>query len=133
MPKLCQRVLRTGTYLHTYCPACGADLIHDDWIVADIKLGDQTGELRLSPRFNVFDKESSLPVAAATELDDISCPRCHASLINPRIRCGRCGAKAARIKISAVQLEVHLNVCTRLGCPWHGLSERDRQRLILEE
>ncbi len=133
LPQACLRVLRTGTYLHTYCPACGGNLIKDDWIAFDIKVGDRTGELRLSPRFNVFDKESDIPLEPDTELDDMSCPRCQASMINPRVRCGRCGAKAARIKVSAVQLDVHLNVCVRLGCPWHGLSERDRTRLILEE
>jgi hypothetical protein len=133
LPARYQRSLRTGTYLHAYCPVCGANLIEEDWIVFEIKVGDQAGILRLSPRFNVFDKESTIELQNETELDDLCCHRCHASLINPRVRCGRCQAKTARIKISAVQLDIHLNICGRLGCPWHGLSERDKARLILEE
>ncbi len=127
------QVLRTGTYLHTYCPSCGANLIQGDWILLDIRAGDLAGELRLSPRFNVFDKELSVSLAAGTELDDMSCPRCHASMINPRVNCERCGSKTVRIKVSAVHLDVHLNVCVRIGCFWHGLSRQDRARLILEE
>lgn len=126
-------VLRTGTYLHTYCSVCGANLIQGDWIIFNIKAGSQVGELQLSPRFNVFDKESTIALAPDIELDDICCPFCQVSLINPRVVCGRCGAKAARIRISAVNLDIHLNICARLGCPWHGLSERDKARLILEE
>jgi hypothetical protein len=126
-------VLRTGTYLHTYCSLCDANLIQGDWIVFEIQVGDQIGELRLSPRFNVFDKESTIPLAAGTELDDMRCPRCHESLINPRVICERCRSKTVRIRVAAVHLDIHLNVCVRLGCFWHGLSQRDRARLILEE
>jgi uncharacterized Zn finger protein (UPF0148 family) len=127
------RVLRTGTYLHTSCPVCGGNLIQGDWIVLDIRIGEQTGQLRLSPRFNVFDKEWTIPLADGAVLDDMSCPRCRASLVNPRVDCGRCASKTVRIKISAANLDVHLNVCVRNGCFWHGLSRKDRARLILEE
>lgn len=133
IPKLRLKVLRTGTYLHTYCSACGANLIQGDWIVFDIKVDDQEGQLMLSPRFNVFDKQSTIEFKAETELDDIACPRCQESLINPRVKCERCNSKTASIKVSAVDLDIHLNVCTRPGCPWHGLSNRDKARLILDD
>jgi hypothetical protein len=133
IPRLRLQVLRTGTYLHTYCSGCGANLVQDDWIIFNIKVGDQNGQLKLSPRFNVFDKESTIEFKPETELDDMVCPRCNESLINPRVTCERCNSKTASIKVSAVELDLHLNVCTRLGCPWHGLSNRDKARLTLDD
>ena len=43
LPKLRMSVLRTGTYMHTYCPACDADLIQGDWIVFNIKASGRSG------------------------------------------------------------------------------------------
>ncbi len=134
LPQRHLQALRTGTFLHVYCPACGANLNHRrDWIRLDMTVGGQTGWLKLSSRFNVFDKEMSLDIPATTALDDLSCPRCHTSMINPDISCGRCGSKTARIRVSAVQVDVHLDICVRLGCTWHALSEPDRIRVVAEE
>lgn len=133
LPQSQLRALRTGTFLHVYCPSCGANLNQRDWINLEMTVGGKSGLLKLSSRFNVFDKEMSLDIPPPTELDDLSCPRCHASMINPDILCERCHSKTARIRISAVQVDVHLNICVRLGCTWHSLSEIDRNRVVAEE
>jgi predicted RNA-binding Zn-ribbon protein involved in translation (DUF1610 family) len=127
------RALRTGTFLHTYCPSCGANLNQRDWINLEMTVGGETGVLKLSSRFNVFDKEMSLDIPPPTELDDLSCPRCHASMINPGVRCERCHAKTARMRVSAVKVDVYLDICVRLGCTWHALSALDQARVVAEE
>jgi predicted RNA-binding Zn-ribbon protein involved in translation (DUF1610 family) len=126
------RALRTGTFLHVYCPSCGANLNRRDWIHLDMTVGGETGWLELSSRFNVFDKKMSLDIPAPTELDDLSCPRCQASMINADLRCERCGSKTARFRIAAVQVDVSLDICVRLGCTWHALAQLNR-RVVAEE
>jgi predicted RNA-binding Zn-ribbon protein involved in translation (DUF1610 family) len=133
LPQRHLQALRTGTFLHVYCPSCGANLNQRDWIHLHMTVGGQSGWLKLSSRFNVFDKKMSLNVPATAELDDLSCPRCQESMINPDLRCERCGSKTARIRVAAVQVDVHLDICVRLGCTWHALSELDRTRVVPEE
>lgn len=128
-----RRTLRTGTYLHAYCPSCGTNLNQRDWINLEMAVGGESGVLKLSSRFNVFDKEMSLDIPPPTELDDLSCPRCHASMINPDVQCERCQSKTARIRVSAVKVDVYLDICVRLGCTWHALSELDQAREVAEE
>jgi len=127
------QLLRTGTYMHTCCPECHQDLIEGDWIRLQITgPSDERGQLRLSPRFNIFDKEATIRLDPGTKMSDLSCPHCRASLLVPGLRCGSCGSQAARIYISAVELEVELYICTRVGCRWHGLAPGDQRRLILD-
>jgi len=123
-----RRALRTGTFLHAYCPGCGTNLNQRDWINLEMTVGEETGLLKLSARFNVFDKEMSLDIPSPTELDDLSCPRCHASLLIPDSFCERCEAKTARIRISAVKIDAYLEICVRLGCTWHALTELECSR-----
>jgi predicted RNA-binding Zn-ribbon protein involved in translation (DUF1610 family) len=128
-----RKFLRTGTYLHAYCPVCGGGLIEGDWIRFKV-LGpaDEEGELKLSPRFNVFEKKSSVRLDAGLQIRDLCCPRCGASLIVPDVICGECRSKAVRLRVSAVHMDVDLYICSRMGCHWHGLSQEDQQRLILD-
>ncbi len=126
-------VLRTGTYLHTHCPSCNANLLEDEWIRLNVTAGKEKGELLLSPRFNVFDKSLTISLNTGEEVDDFSCPRCNETLMDETESCEICGSRTARILVSAVQLDIHLYVCARMGCPWHGLSEKDRERLILDK
>jgi len=126
-------ILRTGSYLHASCPVCRGDMIDGQWIqflVAGVD-GSQ-GLLQLSPRFNVFDKQASIPIETGEELRDLQCPRCRASLIDADLHCGRCGARAVKLHVVSARLELTLFICSRMGCPWHGITEEDRRRLVLE-
>ncbi|MCK4302954.1 MAG: hypothetical protein KAY24_01810 [Candidatus Eisenbacteria sp.] len=127
------KFLRTGTFLHTSCPICGGDITEEEWICFKA-LGPhgEQGEMKLSARFNVFDKNSTIPLEAGTEMLDFQCPRCSASLIDPDRRCEVCESKALRVRISAVRVEVDLFVCTRVGCRWHAIPDEDRTRVILD-
>ena len=128
------RLLRTGTYLHAYCPVCGVDLVEDRLINFEVttKSGEE-GVLKLSPRFNVFDKDSDVAIEHGTEVEDLRCPRCHTSLISPDMNCGICSGRTVRVRISAIHLDFDLYLCARIGCHWHGVSDEDRRRLILEQ
>jgi hypothetical protein len=128
------KLLRTGTYLHAYCPLCGADLVEDRLIRFEVTTkSGEVGILKLSPRFNVFDKDSDVDIEHGTEVEDLRCPRCHDSLIAPETNCGTCGARTVRVRISAIHLDFDLFLCARIGCRWHGVSDEDRRRLILEQ
>ncbi len=132
-PAVPRNVLRTGTYLHTSCPACRGDLVDDGWIrLRASNASGKVGELKLSPRFNVFDKEATIPFDSGAPIPSLQCPRCNTSLIVSDQTCELCGSPAAKVRVSAVRLEVTLYFCTRAGCRWHGVSEEDRRRLILD-
>jgi hypothetical protein len=127
------KLLRTGSYLHAYCPVCGADLVEDRLIHFEVTTkSSEVGVLKLSPRFNVFDKESNVAIEHGSEVEDLRCPRCHTSLIFPEMTCGSCGSRTVKLRISAIHLDFDLYLCARLGCHWHGVSDEDRRRLILE-
>jgi hypothetical protein len=127
-------IIRTGTYLHPCCPNCGYDLVgHDQVLLIVIGPGGQRGELRLSPRFNVFQKESSIGLADGTQLQDLLCPRCGGSMVESERPCELCNSRAAKLRISVVGRDLDLFICTRVGCPWHGLAKEDGQSVILDK
>ncbi len=128
-----RKVLRTGTFLHTSCPHCGADLVEDRYIHLRI-LGpnQEEGELMLSPRFNVFEKRSTIELPAGAEVRDLQCPHCHASLLADPWRCELCNALTAGVHVEAVRVGFGLLFCTRVGCHWHGVTEEDRDRIDLD-
>jgi hypothetical protein len=127
-------LLKTGTYLHTSCPHCGHDLVEANWIQLGItnEKGEQ-GRLRLSPRFNVFQRDSDVALVAGTEIHDLVCPRCSTSIVEDSRHCSRCDSRTARLHVSFLRLDLELFFCLRIGCPWHGLSEEDEGRVVLEE
>ncbi len=126
--------LRTGTYLRTYCPACDAELTHGDWVhLTAVAADGSLAVLQLSPRFNVFDKRTALRLQTGTLVEDLRCPHCERSLMSKQESCVACGAPAAGLRIIAYDVAVDLLVCSRVGCTWHGLTGKDRERLDLEE
>jgi len=129
-----REALKTGTYLHTYCPHCTYDLVEDNWIKLVVtNTAGERGQLRLSPRFNVLQRESDIALHPDTEMRDLACPRCGASIVEPNRRCSRCSARTARLRVSIVRLDLDLYICLRTGCRWHGLSQEDEGRVVLDE
>ncbi len=128
-----RQILRTGTFLQTSCPHCGADLVDQRWIyLRIIAPGNEVGELKLSPRFNVFEKESTIDLPPGEEVQDLQCPHCGASLLADPDRCEICDAPVARVRVEAVRVGFNLLFCTRVGCRWHGLPNEDRARIDLD-
>lgn len=127
-------MIRTGTRLQCYCPRCGGDMVRDDDLVVDIlDPSGRLGSLRLSPYLNVFKNECSLFLPPGEVVDDMICPKCKASLWMDHKHCEVCGSKAARLHVKASVLDLDFYICMRDQCHWHGLSDNDRQRIILDE
>ena len=125
--------LKTGTFLHVYCPYCSASLIENNEVKLNARASDdQKGQLELSPYLNVFGHRTELQLPEGVELADITCPKCNASLIRPDVLCGICNAKTTGFLVSAVQTRVPFYICTRQGCRWHGIAPEDEQQLIQE-
>ena len=123
--------LKSGTFLHTYCPNCNKSLIKDNEIELLAVAGDDTtGVLKLSPYLNVFEHKSDVKIQPETELKDLKCPHCETSIVRPEIKCETCGAKAAELSVAAVHLRVPFFICTKEGCHWHGISPEDEDELI---
>ena len=123
-----------GTELSTFCPHCFQALNVFDpatrqiWVRLAVSADGQTGELLLSPKFEVFERQVSIELCEGRAVDDISCPHCGRSLVEPRT-CEQCGAPAARLVIYAQSKLVDFSICTTVGCHWHGMSRADQARI----
>jgi hypothetical protein len=123
-----------GTELSTFCPHCFQALNVFDpatrqiWVRLTVSADGQTGELLLSPKFEVFERQVSIELCEGRAVDDLSCPHCGRSLVEPRT-CEQCGAPAARLVIYAQSKLVDFSICTTVGCHWHGMSRADQARI----
>jgi len=108
------------------------DLAKENWVRLLAKGTDgTTGELLLSPRFNIFQREFNIPLGEGAGIGDLSCPGCNESLTVSDRRCTRCESRAAKMRIAVVDLDLDLFFCLRGGCPWHGLCSEDEKRIAL--
>ncbi|MBP7865622.1 MAG: hypothetical protein KA419_06695 [Acidobacteria bacterium] len=127
-------MIRTGTKLQCFCPNCKASLVKgEDLVVHILGTDGRIGELRLSPYLNVFRNECSIFIPPGAEVEDMICPQCKGSLWLNDKRCEVCDSKAAKMRIRASVLDLDFYICMRDQCHWHGLSEGDRQRILLDE
>lgn len=127
-----REILRTGTYLHCYCPHCQMDLATENWVRLLVEGTNRSaGELLLSPRFNIFQREFRVPLEEGVGIRDLRCPGCNESLALSDRRCTRCGSQAVKLRVAVVDLDLDLFFCMRAGCPWHGLSTEDEKRIAL--
>ncbi|RLB09528.1 MAG: hypothetical protein DRG27_04325 [Deltaproteobacteria bacterium] len=123
--------LKTGTFLHTYCPHCGKSLIEDNKIVLTaVNMEGEEGRLELSPYLNIFEHRSTINIPPKMELKDLKCPHCKESLVHPEVRCGYCDSKTAQLMVAVVQKRVPFLICLRKGCKWHGITPEDEEILI---
>ena len=123
--------LKSGMFLHVYCPKCGNSLIQDKSIrvTAETNAG-KVGDLELSPYLDVFEHKTALDMHDGEELKDMRCPHCGQSLVHPTRRCGDGGGKTAELSVSAIQTRVPFFICLTQGCHWHFLTTDDAERLI---
>ena len=129
-----QELLKKGTKLQSFCPTCNAGLVQNDDLTMMIEDKEgHIGPLKLSPFLNVFKSECSLFIPPGEEVADMLCPECGESFWLDDKQCGLCGSKAAKIKIKVSSFDVDFYICMRKKCNWHGLSEKDCQRIILDD
>ncbi len=129
-----KKMIRSKTYLNTFCPYCSKSLNESNSVRLRVvnHLGEE-GELRISPYLNVFTNESTIKVPDQVSVRDIRCVHCGKSLIIEDRRCPECESMIAGIKILAVNNKIDFYICSRKGCFWHGLNEREIQDVILED
>ena len=127
--------LLAGTELSTFCPHCHQALNVFDpatrqiWVRLSVSDDGQKGELLLSPRFDVFERQSSIELREGRSVGDLSCPHCGESLLEPKRACEECGSPSARLVIYAQSKLVDFSICTAVGCHWHGMSRADQARI----
>jgi ribosomal protein S27E len=122
--------LKSGTFLHCYCPKCSANLIVDNMVQILAVTESGEGLLELSPYLNVFKHHGTINVQPNTELKDVKCPHCLQSIVHPTEKCGDCNSHTAELSVAAVHIRVSFLICLKEGCHWHGITPEDEQLLI---
>jgi hypothetical protein len=125
-------LMRTGTFLKSYCPHCKKSLIEDNSIKLKVDRGDKKGYLMLSPYLNIFTSRSTIRLPEDELIGNILCSHCDHSLVIPGEVCGDCGSEVARIVVGATSRLVDFYICAKKGCTWHGLSREDMDDIRLE-
>ena len=142
-PESKKEILKSGTYLHCYCPHCNQGLNKDGHLVFIVEGQDgEKGILKLSPYLNVFARESTIYVKEGGQAKDLICPHCDTSLVVEDKTCEEvkdcehgenCSVPAARILIAALTKIIPFYICMRVNCHWHGLSDEDEKLIHLDE
>lgn len=126
-------LVKSGTYLKSYCPHCKKSLIEDNSVKLKVDRGDKSGFLMLSPYLNIFTSRSTIRLPEDKLLADIKCPHCDHSLMMDEQKCQECGSDTSRIVVGATSRLVDFYICSKKGCTWHGLSREDLNDIRLEE
>ncbi len=130
------KYLKFKTYLNTYCPHCkntfNWERKEEKYLVFKAKYKGELIDLKLSPYLDVFEVVSSKPIAEGDILDDLICPKCKKSLIVDNIKCAECGSAAAEMIITAFSKLIPFFICMKCGCPWHGLTKADENKIKLK-
>jgi len=126
-------IMRTGTFLQSYCPHCKKSLIEQASIKLKVDREEKSGYLMLSPYLNIFTSRSTIRLPEDEFIGDIKCFHCDHSLMIKEEKCLECGSQIARIVVGATSRLVDFYICSKKGCTWHGLSRDDLDDIRLEE
>jgi hypothetical protein len=127
-------VIKSGSYLSSYCPSCGKSLIVDDMIHLQTVTADgREGWVELSPYLNVFERRSDIRLGEGEEVADLRCCHCHASLRAPDRQCGLGHDHVASLMVGISTVRVPFYFCMRVGCLWHRIDPDDQHRMILDD
>lgn len=130
------KYLKFKTYLPCYCPHCKKTFNVEK---RDVKYLNFTGvyegadvDVKISPYLNVFEQESSIPLKEGDLFEDLKCPSCNKSLVNPDIVCGDCGSPVGEVILSAYSRLIPFFSCLKVGCEWHGLTRADERHIKIK-
>ena len=124
--------------LASFCPHCHASLnVYDTetkrvWVRLAVLIGGVAGELLLDPRLDAVEHRGASGWTDGALADDVRCPHCDASLLEPDGKCALCEAPVFGLGVSVHTRVVPLAFCTRAGCHWHGVSTKARARILAE-
>ena len=129
-----KEIIKSGTFLHIYCPHCENGLIEKNTVMFKvINQFDEQGYLLLSPYLNVFSNQSTVYIPEGAVAKDILCPFCSESLIAKNVVCEKCKAPAVEVSVAALRKMIDFFFCTKKGCDWHNLRDEDLQFVMLED
>ncbi len=129
-----KELIETGTYLHSYCPHCKKTIVENGLV--KLKVVNDKGEsgfAYLSPYLNVFTSKSNMVIPEDKIVKDVRCFKCDASLVENVVVCGECGSPTVKMSVSARSKHIDFYLCTKKGCTWHGLNEKDLHDIDLED
>jgi len=129
-----KEIIKSGTFLRTYCPHCEESFYTKGAI--EFKIIGKDGEegiLKLSPYLNVFNNESTFYIPEGEPVKEIQCPHCNKSLLRKGEDCIECGAPVVGISVAALSKIIDFYFCSKKGCRWHGMSKEDIDDIILED
>jgi len=127
-------VIKSGSYLHGYCPHCHESLTQDDSIRLETTSAEGVdGWIEMSPYLNVFEHRSNISLVEGQEMSDLRCPHCHHTLRLEGRHCGRGEAHVACILVGISTMKVPLYFCSRIGCHWHEIDPDDIHKIILDD
>ncbi len=121
------------TYMDCWCPECGEGLNEDGKAVfRAINKDGEEGFTRLAPYLNILEQESSVNVDDSDELEDMRCPHCDVSLIDPDQVCKYDNCKMVKFLISVSNsAKLVISLCVLRTCRWYTMSAEDNEQLIL--
>lgn len=126
--------IKTGAFLRAYCPHCRKTLIEGNILkLRIVKENNESGFLMLSPYLNVYTSKSTIHLRESKSVGDIKCFHCDASLIVKDKNCDKCGCPTAKISIGVLTRIIDFYICSKKGCRWHGLNDKDINYIELED
>jgi len=129
-----KELLKSGTFLRTFCPHCTRSNAEGNVIKFKItNKDDKKGDLMLSPYLNVFTNKSTIDLPEGEVVKDIACPNCDTSLIVKDKNCEECYSQVVKLHVAAVSKLIDFYFCSKKGCQWHGLSGEDIEYVLLED
>ncbi len=124
--------------LPAFCPHCHQSLnVYDPdgnrvWLRLVLSADGQRGELRLAPKDEGWERLSDVPLPEGTIVEDLACPLCQISIVDPTSHCGQCGSLAARLMTFSQGKLRPLYICVKAGCPWRGLPKMEAPTIKVE-
>lgn len=126
--------LKTGTFLQSFCPHCGAELTHDDKLSLEVQTASgEIGIVDLSPYLNNFSRETNIDLPEGEKMKDVFCPHCEKSLIMEGMTCEHGDSQVAGFIVGVGNTRASFYICTKVGCHWHAMADEDSARIMLED
>lgn len=128
-----KELIKSGSYLQAFCPHCKKTNTDGNMVRFKVKnQNDEIGELILSPYLNFYTDNSTIKIAEGELTKEVMCPNCSKSLFVEDKNCEVCSSPIVGINIAAETKLINFYFCTKKGCSWHGLSEKDIKFVALE-
>ena len=126
--------LKTGTFLQSFCPHCGAELTHNSKLSLEVlNSAGVAGIVDLSPYLNNFNRETNIELPDGDFMKDVFCPHCKKSLIIEGKTCEFGDSRVAGFVVGVGNTRASFFICTKVGCHWHAMSVDDNTRMMLED